>query len=76
MNHLRAWLLRFTGIFTGKSREHEMAEELESRLQMHIADNLRAGMSPEEAPPRGHGCAWRGGEHQAGLSRPQHHPVD
>ncbi len=49
MNHLRAWLLRFTGIFTGKSREHEMAEELESHLQMHIADNLRAGMSPEEA---------------------------
>ena len=49
MNHLRAWLLRFTGIFTCKSREHEMAEELESHLQMHIADNLRAGMSPEEA---------------------------
>ena len=49
MNRLRAWLLRCAGIFTGKSREHEMAEELESHLQMHIADNLRSGMSPQEA---------------------------
>jgi len=30
-------------------REREFAEELESHLAMHIEDNLRAGMSPEEA---------------------------
>ena len=26
-----------------------MEEELESHLQMHIEDNVRAGLSPEEA---------------------------
>jgi predicted permease len=35
-----------------KRREREFAEELESHLQMHIEDNLRAGMSPEEARRR------------------------
>ena len=30
-------------------RDRELAEELESHLQMHIEDNLRAGMTPEEA---------------------------
>src|SRR5262249_21741354 len=35
--------------FQRARREREFAEELESHLQMHIEDNLRAGMSPEEA---------------------------
>ena len=46
---LRTWLLRFKGLFLKDARERELAEELESHLQMHIDDNIRAGMSPHEA---------------------------
>ena len=41
--------MRFFGLFHRARREREFAEELESHLAMHIEDNLRAGMSPEEA---------------------------
>jgi hypothetical protein len=37
------------GLFGKERRDAELAEELESHLQMHIEDNLRAGMTPEEA---------------------------
>ena len=30
-------------------RERELAAEIDSHLQLHIDDNLRAGMTPEEA---------------------------
>ena len=46
---LRAWLLRVKGLFLKDARERELADELESHLQMHIDDNIRAGMSPQEA---------------------------
>jgi putative ABC transport system permease protein len=46
---LRGWLVRLCGLFHRKQREREFAEELESHLAFHIEDNLRAGMSPEEA---------------------------
>jgi macrolide transport system ATP-binding/permease protein len=46
---LRGHLVRFFGLFLRARREREFAEELESHLAMHIEDNLRAGMSPEEA---------------------------
>jgi putative ABC transport system permease protein len=36
-------------MFNRQHRERELAEELESHLQMHIDDNLRSGMTPEEA---------------------------
>ena len=49
MRKLRAWLLRFKGVFSKGARERDLAEEIESHLQMHIDDNIRAGMSPEEA---------------------------
>ena len=49
MRHLRAWLLRFKGLFVKDARDREIADELESHLQMHIDDNIRAGMSPQEA---------------------------
>ncbi|MGC2333113.1 MAG: ABC transporter permease [Candidatus Acidiferrales bacterium] len=49
MNRLRAWLMRFGGLFGKQLRDRELAEELESRLQMHIEENLRAGMAPQEA---------------------------
>lgn len=49
MKQLRAWLSRFKGLFLRDARESELDAELESHLQMHIDDNLRAGMSPQEA---------------------------
>jgi predicted permease len=52
MRQLRGWLVRLFGLFQRKQREREFAEELESHLAFHIEDNLRAGMSPEEARRR------------------------
>ncbi|MGC2333114.1 MAG: ABC transporter permease [Candidatus Acidiferrales bacterium] len=49
MSRLRAWLARFGGLSGKQLRDRELAEELESHLQMHIEENLRAGMTPEEA---------------------------
>jgi predicted permease len=49
MRVLRAWLSRTGDLFHKRSRDGELAAELESHLQMHIEDNLRAGMAPEEA---------------------------
>jgi predicted permease len=49
VNQLRVWFLRLGGLFNRRLRDHELTEELESHLQMHIDDNLRAGMSPGEA---------------------------
>lgn len=49
MKGLRAWVLRLLGMLPNDRRERELAEEIESHLQMHIEDNLRAGMTPEQA---------------------------
>src|SRR5262245_47505214 len=52
VRQLRGRLIRIFNMFNRKRREREFAEELESHLAMHIEDNLRAGMSPEEARRR------------------------
>jgi hypothetical protein len=52
IRQLRGWLARPFSIFNRKRREREFAEELESHLAMHIEDNLRAGLSPDEARRR------------------------
>ncbi len=49
MKGLRAWLIRLAGLFPATRRDRELADEIESHLQLHIADNLRAGMHPDEA---------------------------
>jgi len=49
MSTLRAWLLRVGGLFGKERRDRDLADEMESHLQMHIEDNLREGMSPGEA---------------------------
>ena len=49
MKMLRAWLKRLTGLFSNDRREQEFDLELQTNLQLHIDDNLSAGMSPEEA---------------------------
>jgi predicted permease len=49
MRRLRAWFSRFGGAFSKERREREFSAEMESHLQMHIEDNLRAGMPQEQA---------------------------
>ena len=49
---VRGWLARLAGLFGHKARERELAEELESHLQMHIDDLVRSGIDPEEARRR------------------------
>src|SRR5690348_3117833 len=49
MRKIRAWFLRLGSLFNGRRQEQEMSDEFESHLQMHMEDNLRAGLSPEEA---------------------------
>ena len=49
MSSLRSWCLRFTGLLGKERKDRELAEELDSHLQLHIEDNIRAGMSPKEA---------------------------
>lgn len=50
MRWMRAWFQRLSGFFGNKQlRDGEFAEELESHLQMHVEDNLRRGMTQEEA---------------------------
>jgi len=52
VKRLRAWSRRLRGVFQPGDREHEIAEELESHLQLHIDDNLQRGMTPEAARRR------------------------
>ncbi|MDQ3744434.1 MAG: ABC transporter permease, partial [Acidobacteriota bacterium] len=46
---LRAWVVRLGGLFNKARRDRELAEELESHLRMQTEENLRAGMTEEEA---------------------------
>lgn len=49
MNTPRIFLLRLRNLFLKERLDRDLQDELTSHLEMHIADNLRAGMSPEEA---------------------------
>jgi putative ABC transport system permease protein len=49
MRILRAVMVRLAGWFSKTRREREWTAEFESHLQLHIDDNLRAGMSPDDA---------------------------
>jgi predicted permease len=49
MRRLRALFSRVSGLFGGARREQDLADEIDSHLQMHIEDNLRAGMTLEQA---------------------------
>jgi len=49
MRALRAWFFRMAGIFRKQQRDRELAAELDSHLELHIAENLLRGMTPQEA---------------------------
>jgi len=52
MSRLRAWVSRFGDLFHAERRDREFAEEMESHLRLHVEDNMRRGMSPDEARRR------------------------
>jgi macrolide transport system ATP-binding/permease protein len=49
MKLLRAFLARIGGVFHKQGRERDFAAEIDSHVQMQTEDNLRAGMTAEEA---------------------------
>jgi predicted permease len=49
---VRGWLARLAGLFGHEARDRELAEELESHLQMHVDDLVRSGMDAQEARRR------------------------
>src|SRR5688572_19812517 len=49
MRALRAWIVRVIGFVRPGDAERDFAEELQSHVDLHVEDNLRAGMTPEEA---------------------------
>lgn len=49
MRHVRIFLARLAGLFRREWREQELRREFESHFQMHVDDNIRSGMTPEQA---------------------------
>src|SRR5438046_10599668 len=49
MNRFRAWLFRLGELFQKERRDRDLSAEMDSHLQLHIEDNLHAGMSRAEA---------------------------
>lgn len=49
MRSIRAFFLRVSGLFNKSHIERELTEEIESHLQMKVEDNIRSGMTLEEA---------------------------
>ncbi len=49
MSWARAFMARVGGLFRQESRDRELEAELSSHVEMHVTDNLRAGMDPVEA---------------------------
>src|SRR4051812_34754058 len=49
MRPLRAWLQRIIGFIRPASADREFADELQSHIELHTDDNIRAGLSPGEA---------------------------
>src|SRR5512147_563018 len=47
-NANRKWN-RLLGALTGRQREQELSDELQSHIEMQTDDNIRAGMGQEEA---------------------------
>lgn len=49
MQALRKMVCRLSDLLRQGDTEHELSAELESHLDMHIADNVRVGMTPDGA---------------------------
>jgi macrolide transport system ATP-binding/permease protein len=52
MRIVRAWLVRLFGVFDSSRAERDLSAEIESHLQLHIDEQMRAGVTPLEARRR------------------------
>jgi predicted permease len=52
VRRIRAWFFRVAGLFRKETIDRELDAEMESHLQLHIEENLLAGMNAEEARRR------------------------
>ena len=46
---MRTWFVRFTHLFRRRHHEQDLAQEIEANLELQIEDNIRSGMTPNEA---------------------------
>jgi putative ABC transport system permease protein len=49
MRRVRAWVVRLAGLFDRRRHDRDLADEIASHLEMHVEDNMRAGMNAAEA---------------------------
>ncbi|HKV71115.1 MAG TPA: ABC transporter permease [Gemmatimonadales bacterium] len=49
MSTLRALVARFAGLFTKHRSDADLAEELQSHVEMETAENIKRGLAPDEA---------------------------
>ena len=49
MPKLRAFWIRLSGFFARRRKEGDLDAELESHIEMHTEDGIRAGLTPEDA---------------------------
>jgi predicted permease len=49
MRILLSWIWRLRGLFHKERRDLDLAQELDSHIQLHIEDSVRAGFPPEQA---------------------------
>lgn len=49
MRSVRAFLFQLAGFFNKERRERDLAAEMEAHIQLHTEDNMRLGMTAEEA---------------------------
>src|SRR5262245_43043001 len=52
MKVLRSLLLRLISLFGTTRAEHDLSAEIDSHLQLHIVDHIRAALTPAAARPR------------------------
>ena len=69
MRGVRAWFMRLFGVFGSTKSERELSAEIESHLQLHVDDNIRAGMTPVEAQAARGDCPRQRRGDQGGVSR-------
>jgi len=49
LRRIGAFISRLRAFFGKAQQDRDFSDEMESHLRLHIADNLRAGMTPEQA---------------------------
>lgn len=49
MKRIRTWWMRLRGLFCKEQLDRELDAEMASHLELHVADNLRTGMTPDAA---------------------------